>query len=184
MNNDILQQILNKVTNIETRQKNMEIQQENMLNLIKSGKFQNTKTDWIAYLNAKYPDEKNLNVKKFGKIPNKSELQYIYNSSMNDLILNKIERNIVNFTGIKSFSKNKNIFIKKNNKWKIINEDDIIQIVTFIKIGYLILTKNLSIKTVKDREFIGTIDNKVSKQTCKTLLENIRKVIYNTIKED
>lgn len=175
INNNVLK-ILEKLDNLEKRISNIEI------NGISK------KVNWVDYLNANYEEEKDFNFKKFGHIHiSDREMLDLYNkhTKMKDIITNKIIRNIGNFDGIHCFSKIRrhDIFIKVNNIWRLMELDDLISIVTFIKIACFKCTKSFPYKTRQEKELIDQLDKQISSDIPANILSAVKKHIYNTIKE-
>ena len=174
INNNILK-ILEKIDTIEKRLNNIEI----------NGTSNNI--NWISYLNDNYPDEDNLKVMNFSNIDvNQADMLSLYNNNidMKDFISLKINRYIHTFEGIKSFSKNKNTFIKLNNEWKIIDIADIISIITWIKIACFKCTKTFPFKTQEEREVVDKVDKTISKDITDILINITKQTIYNAVKAD
>jgi len=174
INNNILL-ILEKINAMEKRLNNIEINGTS------------NKINWISYLNDNYPKENNFEVVNFSKIDvNQKEMWSLYknDTDMKDFLSLKITRNIHTFEGIKSFSKNRKTFIKLNNEWNIIDNNDVISIITWIKIACLKCTKTFPFKTQKDREFVDTVDKIISKDITDILIDTTKKTIYNAVKED
>lgn len=173
INNNILK-IFEKIESIEKRLNNIEINGTD------------GKINWIYYLNDHYADQDNFEARNFSNIDiSKSDMVSLYKKEidMKELISLKINRNIDKLKGIKSFSNNKNTFIKLNNEWKIIEMDDIISIITWIKIACLKCTKTLPFKTQKNRELIDNVDKTISKDITDILIDITKKTIYNAVKE-
>jgi hypothetical protein len=168
--------ILNKLDNLEERISNIELNGT-------SGKF-----NCINYLTSKYKDEKNFDFKKFGHIDvTMKEMIELYkkHTNMNNIIANKIIRNIHNFEGIHCFAKTKrhDIFIKANNVWRLLTIQDMNSIIMFIKIACFKCTKTFKYKTRQERDVIDNLDKLMSSENTATMLELVKKNIYNTIKE-
>lgn len=175
INNNVLK-ILEKLDNLEKRISNIEI------NGISK------QINWINYLNANYEEEKDFNFKKFAHIDilDKEMLDlYKKHTKMNDIICDKIIRNIGNFDGIHCFSKKRkhDIFIKVNNTWRLMELDDLISIVTFTKIAFIKCTKTFPYKTRQEKELIDQLDKQISSDIPANTLTLVKKHIYNTIKE-
>lgn len=173
INNNILK-IFEKIESIEKRLNNIEINGT-------AGKI-----NWISYLNDHYADQDNFEARNFSNIDiNKSDMVSLYKKDidMKELISLKINRNIDKLAGIKSFSKNKNTFIKLNNEWKIIENNDVISIITWIKIACLKCTKTLPFKTQQNRELVDNVDKTISKDITDILIDITKKTIYNAVKE-
>ena len=175
INNNVLK-ILKKLDNLEKRISNIEI------NGISK------KVNWINYLNANYQEEKDFNFKKLAHIDIlEKEMLDLYNRHTNirEIVSNKIIRNIGNFDGIHCFSKTHkhDIFIKENNTWRLMELDDLISIVTFIKIACFKCTKIFPYKTQQEKELIDKLDKIISSEISTTLLCLVKRHIYDTIKE-
>ena len=160
---------------------------EKRLNNIEMNGISKKKINWIEHLKINFPDENNFQFIDFSKINiDTEEMWSLYKKQINmkDLISLKIDRNIHKFEGIKSFSKNKNTFIKLNNEWKIIDDDNIISIITWIKIACFNCTKSCPRKTENEEEFVNNVDKTISRDITDILITNTKKAIYNAVKED
>ncbi len=174
--NDNVKKILHKLDNLEKRISSIEI------NGISK------KVNWINYLNANYNEEKDFDFKKFAHIDIlDKEMLDLYNkhTTIQNIVSNKIIRNIGIFDGIHCFSNTRrhDIFIKENNSWRLMELEDLIRIVTFIKIGFFKCTKTFPYETRQEKELIDKLDKTISREITTTILQAVKKDIYNTIKE-